>query len=131
MIVPTETLTRNERLAPEALPQIVRARDEELLRELALKHLEHVRKLKLYAAAYVLGLVVLIPVWILTEYMNADGWPQRLSDQSNPGDWNPWILWVTLAGGFVVGVAALKAYFGRAVTEADVEREVERIASSR
>lgn len=129
--MPTETITRNERLAPEALPQIVRARDEELLRELAVKHLEHVRKLKLYAAAYVLALVILTPVWIVTEYMNADGWPQRLSDQANPGDWNPWILWVALAGAFIVGVAALRAYFGRPVTEADIEREVERIASSR
>jgi len=131
MTVPTETIARNERLAPEALPQIVRARDEELLRELALKHLEHVRKLKLYASAYVLGLIVLTPVWIVVEYIGADGWPQRLSDQGNPGDWDPWILWVALVGGFLVGVAALRAHFGRPATEADIEREVERITSSR
>jgi hypothetical protein len=129
--MPTETITTNERLAPEALPQVVRAHDEKLLRELAVKHLEHVRKLKLYAAAYVLGLFVLTPVWLVTEYMRADGWPERFSDQANTGDWNPWILWVALVGGFLVGVAALRAYFGRPVTEADIEQEVERLKSSR
>lgn len=127
----TETVTTNERLAPEALPQIVRARDDELFRKLALKHLEHVRKLKLYASAYVLGLIVLTPVWIVTEYMTADGWLERLSDNGNPGDWDPWILWVALVGGFLVGVAALRAYFGRPATEADIEREVERLKASR
>ena len=131
MIVPTETLTRNERLAPEALPEIVRMRDEELLRELAVKHLEHVRKLKLYTAAYVLGLLVLIPTWIVTEYMSANGWPQRFSDQSNPGDWDPWIIWVALAGFFVVGLAALRAFFSQPTTEADIEGEVERLRASR
>ena len=125
--MPTETITTNERVAPEALPAIAQARDDELLRKLALKHLEQVRKPKLYAAAYALGLLVLTPVWIVVEYMSADGWPQRLSDQGNPGDWDPWILWVALVGGFVVGVAALKAYFGQPVTEVDVEREIERI----
>ncbi len=129
--MPTETVTTNERLAPEALPQIVRARDDEPLRKLALKHLEHVRKLKLYASAYVLGLIVLTPVWIATEYMAADGWPERLSANGNPGDWDPWILWVALVGGFLVAVAALRAYFGRPATEADIEREVERLKASR
>lgn len=43
-----------------------------------------VRKFKLYAAAW-LAMLVLTPVWVVTEYMNADGWPERLSEQSPGG----------------------------------------------
>lgn len=129
--MPTETLTTNARVSPEAVPVTVRARNDDAIRELALRHLEHVRKFKLYASAYVLGLVVLTPVWILVEYMSADGWPQRISDQGNPGDWDPWILWVALIGGLIVGVAALRAYVARPVTEAEIEREMERLRSAR
>lgn len=128
--MPTETFTTNERLVPEAVPKTVRTRDDDAIRELALRHLEHIRKFKLYAAAYVLGLLILTPVWVLVEYMSADGWPQRLSDQGNVGDWDPWILWVALVGAFIVGVAALRAYVGQPVTEAEIEREVERLKSA-
>ena len=127
--MPTETTTTNERVELEAAP-VAPTRDDEL-RRIAYRHLEHVRKFKLYASAWVLGMLVLTPVWAVTEYMNADGWPERLSDQSNPGDWNPWILWVGLVGLLVVGLAGLRAYFTTPITEAEVEREVERLTTRR
>lgn len=128
--MPSDTITKNERLAHEALPQAVTNDKDRALREIALKHLEHVRKLKLYASAYVLALVVLTPVWVVTQYMDADGWPDRFSTESNPGDWDPWILWVILGGAFLVGVAAFRVYF-RPSTEAEIEREVERMKTGR
>jgi hypothetical protein len=33
---------------------------------------------------------------------------ERLSTQSNPRDWDPWILWVALAELLVVGIAGLR-----------------------
>jgi hypothetical protein len=123
--VPTETMSTNERVEVEPTAP---TRDEEL-RRIAYKHLENVRKFRLYASAYILGLLVLTPVWIVTQYMDNDGWPERLSTQSNPGDWDPWILWVALAGLLVVGIAGLRAYFTHPITDADVEREVERLTS--
>ena len=97
--MPTETLSKNERVVPEPLPEIVpephemvRAREDESLRKIALKHLEEVRRFKLWASAYVLALLVLTPVWIATEYASTDGWPERFSSQGNPGDWDPWIF---------------------------------------
>jgi hypothetical protein len=89
-----------------------------------------VRKLKLYAAVYVLAVVVLTPVWIITQYLDADGWPDRLSTESNPGDWDPWILWVVLVGAFLVGIAAIRARL-RPSTEADVAREIARMKAGR
>lgn len=124
--MPTETITTNDRIALEQAPSVP-TRDAEL-RRIAYRHLEHVRKFKLYASAWVLGMLVLTPVWVVTEYVNADGWPERFSEQSNPGDWNPWILWVGLVGLLVVGIAALRAYFTKPITEDDVEREVERLS---
>jgi len=127
--VPTDTITTNDRVET-ATTSAAPTRDEEL-RRVAHKHLEHVRKFKLYLSAYVLAMLVLTPVWALTEYLNADGWPERLSEQSNPGDWNPWILWVALGGLLLVGIAALRAYFTKPITQADIDREVERLTSRR
>ena len=130
--MPTETVTTNERVASEAVPGIVRSRDDETLRKLALRHLEHVRKFKLYVSVYVLSMLVLTPVWIVTQYETADGWLKHLSSRSRyPGDWDPWIIWVALIGAFLVAIAGFRTYFDRPTTEADVEREVERLKSTR
>ena len=130
--MPTETPTTNERVAPEALPEIVRKREDEALRTLALRHLERVRKFKLSLAVYVLSMLVLTPVWIVTQYEQADGWPEHLSTRSRyAGDWDPWILWVALIGAIVVAIFALRAYFGRASTEGEIEHEIERVKSTR
>jgi hypothetical protein len=128
--VGTETLTNHKAHSGRTIAGPPPA-DEETLRKLAFEQLERIRTLKIRVAAFFLGLVILGPIWVVTEYMNADGWPQRLSDNSQPGDWNPWIIWVALVGAFVVGVSALKVYFGRPTTEAEVKREVERLRTGR
>lgn len=112
--MPTETLTTNERAAPEKAPEIVRSREDEALRKLALRHLELVRKFKLYLSVYVLSMLVLTPVWIVTQYEQADGWLEHLSSRSRyPGDWDPWIIWVALVGAVLVSIAGVRAYFSR------------------
>jgi hypothetical protein len=83
----------------------------------------------MHIAAFVLGMIVLTPVWMFAEYVTADGWPEHWSDNGNPGDWGPWILYVGLIWGLVVAVAALKVYFDRPTTEAEIDREVERLRS--
>jgi hypothetical protein len=126
--MPIETLPKNDRVTSPAAPELIRSRDEDALRALAVQHLERVRRFRQSLAAYVLYLLVLTPVWIVTQYESADGWPEHLSTRSRyPGDWDPWILWVALVGGVVVAVAAYRAYVDRPTTEADVEREMERL----
>ena len=130
--MPTETLTTNERVPPDLAPENVRNREDEALRTLALRHLERVRKFKFSLAVYVLSMVVLTPVWIVTQYEQADGWPEHLSTRSRyAGDWDPWIIWVALIGAVVVAIFAFRAYFSRPHTEAEVEREIERLKSPR
>jgi hypothetical protein len=130
--MPTETLMTNERVAPEKVPEIVRSREDETLRKLALRHLEQVRKFKLYLSIYVLSMLVLTPVWIVTQYEQADGWLEHLSSRSRyPGDWDPWIIWVALVGAVLVAIAGFRAYFSRPHTEAEVEREIEHLKATR
>ena len=129
--VPTETLTRNERVVSEQVPPALARSEDEELRKYVIRHLEHVRRFKIYLSAYVLSLLVLTPIWIVTQYESNDGWLKHLSSRSRyPGDWDPWIIWVALIGGVIVAMAALRAYyFDRPTTEADIEREVERLKS--
>ena len=124
--MPAEFLTKNERTVSQPLPPSTEPDDE--LREWARKHVERVRRLKLHVAAFVLGMVVLTPVWALVEWQDNGGF-ERWSDNGYPGDWEPWILYVALVWGLVVAIAALKAYFDRPTTEAEIAREVKRLKS--
>jgi hypothetical protein len=121
--VPAELLTRNERKASPPTP----APDDEI-RKWARQHVEHVHRLKLHAGTFVLGMVVLTPVWLLVEWQD-NGAFKHWSSSGNPGDWEPWILYVALIWGLVVGIEALKTYFDRPTTEAEVDREVRRLRS--
>lgn len=120
--------TRDDRIAPESLPPVLAA-DESALRFMALRQVERVRAFKLHLAAFVVVTILTAGVWALTEYQNADGWPERLNDNGAPGSWNPWILWVVLAWSLIVAVHGLVTYFRRATTQAELEREVARLRS--
>ena len=126
--MPAEMLTKNERTASVSIP-ISTSRDAEL-REWARQHLERVRRLKLHVAAFVLGMVVLTPVWVLVEWSDNGGFERfDFSDDGTRGDWEPWILYVALIWGLVVASRALKTYFDRPATDAEIDREVERLTT--
>ena len=129
--MPTEMLskTRPTTPAPPAGRRDEPVQDGEL-RAWARKHVERVRKLKRDLAIYVLGLTTLTGIWVLVEWQDNGGF-QRLSDNGNPGDWEPWVLYVALIWGFFLVLDALKVYFDRPATEADIDRELERLASRR
>ena len=123
-----ETPSKNGRVLPEGLPENAAGGEDEALRTLALSHLEHVRKFKLYLFMYVLSMLVLTPVWIVTQYETSPGWLKHLSSRSRyPGDWDPWLIWVALVGAVIVAIAGYRAYVDRPASEADIEREVERL----
>ena len=130
--MPVDTITTNERVTPETVSGLGETRDDDALRQLAVRHLEAVRRFKLFLAGYVLSMLVLAPIWIVTQYATADGWPEHLSTRSRyPGDWDPWIIWVALIGAVIVAIAGFRAYGSRGDTEAEIEREIERLRSTR
>ena len=124
--MPAEMLTKNGRVASQPLPPSNTSEDE--MRKWARQHVERVHRLKLHVAAYVLGIVVLTPVWLLVEWQD-NGSFKHWSSNGNPGDWEPWILYVALIWGLVVGIKALKSYLDRPTTEAEVDRVVRRLRS--
>jgi hypothetical protein len=117
--VPAETLTESQ---PGAAPP------EDELREWARKHIERVRSAKSHVVAFVLGMIVLVPLWIVVEWQSAGGF-ERFSDADQPGDWEPWILYIAIPWGLCVAFIAASAYFDRPTTDADIDRELRRLAS--
>lgn len=93
-------------------------------------HVERVRKLKLHVAMFAVGMLVLTPVWALIEWQDNGGF-ERWSNNSQPGDWEPWILYVALAWGLFLAIEGLKVHFDRLTTEAEIDREVERLHTGR
>jgi 2TM domain len=126
MNVPAEMLTKNERTASE--PTAVTGVQDDELRAWARKHVERVRRLKRDFAVFVLGMVSLTAIWALVEWQD-NGAFERFSGGNNPGDWEPWILYVALIWGFFVALDALKMHFDRPTTEAEIDRQIERLRS--
>jgi hypothetical protein len=119
-------LTKNERTASPPLAEPSKQDDE--LRIWARRHVERVRRLKRNVAVFVLGMVALTSVWVIVEW-NDNGAFERFSGENNPGDWEPWILYVLLIWGFFVALDALKVLFDRPTTEVEVDRQLERLRS--
>jgi hypothetical protein len=70
------------------------------------------QRLKFHVAAWLFGMVVLTPLWALIEWQDNGGF-ERWSNNSQPGDWDPWIL----AVGGVWALAVLGLFAVRAVRE--------------
>lgn len=119
----TTPVTKNGLVRP-ASPE---GREDEALRRVARKHVERVRSFKFHLLAFLIAMPVITAIWALTEYMNADGWPERFSESAGEGNWNPWILWVLFIWGGILAFDSVKTYFRRAPTEAEVDREVARL----
>ena len=122
--MPTEMLVENGKKETPTLTAT--APEDEQLRKWARQHVERIHRLKLHALAWVLGMIVLTPVWALAEW-SANGGFERFSDNSYPGDWEPWIVYVAIGWGRWVGILALRTYLDKPTTEAEIDREIERV----
>jgi hypothetical protein len=141
--MPIETLTRNERVAPERVPKIVMPEGEDPLRALAIERIHRLRRFKLHAVVFALGLPILGGVWVLTEYFEEHTWPSRFaSDPDVAGTWDPWFFFVAGFWFIFLVIHALRTYVGppvgpigryirRPPTSAELDREVERLRSRR
>jgi hypothetical protein len=73
---------------------------------------DRVNRLKFHVAAWVLGMVLLTPLWALIEWQDNGGF-ERWSDNGQPGSWEPWSLYVGGIWALVVAGLALRIYLGR------------------
>jgi hypothetical protein len=126
--VPTEMLSEREPITAPPAPTTPESDGE--LREWARKHVERVHKVKRDVAIFLLGMTTLTGIWALVEWQD-NGAFERLSDNGNPGDWEPWILYVALVWGFFLVLDVLKVYFDRPATELEIDRAVDRLSKHR
>jgi hypothetical protein len=103
------------------------ARETEALREIARRQAERIRSFKLHLTVFLVVMPIITGIWALTEYMNADGWPDRFSESAGDGNWNPWILWVLLIWGGILAFDGVKTYYRRLPTELEIDRELARL----
>ena len=96
------------------------------LRRFARARLEGIGRLKFHVAAWVLGMIVLSPLWALIEWQDNGGF-QHWSNNGNRGDWEPWILAVGGIWALMIAALALRTYLDRPTTEEEIDREVGRL----
>lgn len=65
--------------------------------------LERKARLKFHAAAWLLGMILLAPLNALIEWQDNGGY-ERISRNSRPGSWDPWILYVGGIWALVVAI---------------------------
>ncbi len=70
-----------------------------------LRRLDGVRRIRFHVAAWVLGMVIITPLWALIEWQD-NGALERFSADGRPGSWEPWILY---AGAIWAGAIAVIA----------------------
>jgi hypothetical protein len=97
------------------------------LRNVALERIRRRRNFMTHLVAHVVATVFLTIVWAITEYHNAGGWPTGFWTGRMNHDWDPWIIYPVLAGTLALAIHAWIAFGRQPVTEADVNRELERM----
>lgn len=137
-----ETLTEQERnvFAREA---VAAPPQDDPLRPLALERIYRLRRLNVHLVVFLVGVPLLAALWVLTEYYEEHTWPSRFASAPDvAGTWDPWFFWAAGIWAIVLGIHALRAWFGppvgplgryirRPVPEAEVERQIERLRSGR
>jgi len=109
-----------ERLKPHLTAKDAAADAE--FRRFARRRLERIRRLKFHVAAWLLGMIVLTPVWALIEWQDNGGF-EGFSNDSQPGEWEPWILYIGGVWALVIAIFALWVFFDRPSMEGEIESE--------
>ncbi len=118
----TEVLTKKEASSPQ--PASADAPEDELHMR-ARKRVERMHGVKANIAAFLAGMIVLVPVWLLVEWQSAGAF-KRWSEGGNPGDWDAWFLYIAVPWLLWVVFVCIRAYVDRD-KEAEIEREVARL----
>ena len=99
-----------EQLEPRLAATSAVTADE--MRRFARRRLEGIRRLKFHVAAWTLGMAVITPLNALIEWQD-NGRFERLSDNSQPGSWDPWVLEIGGIWALVIAAMAIVVYADR------------------
>ncbi len=118
----------DEQTSKEKL-EVVDENDEQQLREMAIKQIEQERRFHKHAVEYVFLSIVLVIVWAISEYNNADGWPSGGFSESSgtPHVWNLWIIYPVVVLGALLAIEAWNTYRKKPITEREVRHQMDRL----
>lgn len=109
-VTATEVDGAVEQLGPRLAASYGATTDE--MRRFARRRLEGIRRLRFHVAAWVLGMVVIAPLNVLIEWQD-NGSFERLSSNSQPGSWDPWVLEIGGIWALVIAGLGLVVYIDR------------------
>jgi hypothetical protein len=103
--------------------------DQEEVRKLAVEQIERKRRFHTRAFGAAAVAVVLVIIWAIAEYNNANGWPTNGFSQSSGiyHVWNSWIIYPVIALAIGVAIDAWRTYGHRPITEEQIRREMDRL----
>jgi hypothetical protein len=91
--------------------------DEAALRQMAVKRLNEKRDFKTHLVVYVLVNLLLVVIYLVAAAVS--------------GEWFPWVLFPIFGWGIGLGVHAWTVYGRRAITEDELQREMQKLRGSR
>jgi hypothetical protein len=97
------------------------------LRSQALTRIRRRRNFQLHLLAHVILCLILILIWATSEYSNAGGWPTGFRSGRENRDWDPWIIYPLIPLHVLLAVHAWAAFARAPVSEADIEKEIQRL----
>jgi hypothetical protein len=72
-------------------------------------YLERIGRLKFHVSACALGMVILTPLWAMIEWQDNGGF-ERFGNDSQPGEWEPWFLYIGGIWALVIAIFALRVF---------------------
>lgn len=103
-------------------------RTSDEIRSVALDRIRRRRNFRVHLIGHVILCLVLIVIWATSEYGNAGGWPTGFRTGRENRDWDPWIIYPLIALHVFLALHAWVAFGRGPVTEAEIQREIERVA---
>ncbi len=118
---------------PADSEQDVPASSEQLARQQAIRQIERRRHFWIRATMGTVLMIIVVVVWAFSEYHNAGGWPTSGFSQSSgiPHVWNYWIIYPAIVWVLVTAGDAWHVFWRKPISEAEIEREIERQAGKR
>ena len=104
-------------------------RDEEQLRELAVKQIKRKRRFQRRAVSCAAVSILLVIIWAISEYNNAGGWPTDGFSQSSsiPHVWNIWIIYPVAGLGVFLAIDAWNTFGRKPISESEIRHEIDRL----
>jgi hypothetical protein len=113
-------------------PEVIDESDEQQVRQMAIKQIEQERRFHKHVVSYAMVSILLLIVWAISEYNNANGWPTDGFSESSgtPHVWNIWIVYPVVVMAALLAIEAWNTYRKKPITEQEIRRHMDRLTGA-